>query len=162
MFGGSYSKEPEYKVVQPGRYACLLDNVTMEKTKGNTDYLLFTFIIQGGEFDKSKLFHKLWMTEKAYNMTAQQLDNIYVFKSIPTSNSIEEFMEKTANLCFALCGKKFEVEVQKLSEWEGKQYPQTFLTHYLDEPVSSVQKVSGEISGAAQDLGFNDKEEIAF
>jgi len=151
MFGGSYEKSSgEYETIPEGRYAVMLENATIERTKSGTDFLQLVFVITGGDFDKRKLWHKLWMTEKAYNMTSQQLDNIYVFKKIPPQASIEGFMNVAADMVFALVDKRFEIEVQGHDEYNGKMYPKTFLTGYMDSPNFAVQVFENQPQQSAQ------------
>jgi hypothetical protein len=148
MFGGSYESTNEYKTIAEGRYCCSLENCTLEATKGGTPYMALVFKIIGGEFDGEKLWHKLWLTEKAYNLTAQQLDKCFVFKGIPTVQTMQEFGDHAADKMFRLIDKRFEVEVQGHDEYNGKLYPKTFLLGYMDSLVSGVQIVPE--SGRAQ------------
>jgi hypothetical protein len=187
MFGGKYEEETEYKTVAEGRYVAKLDNVTLEETKGGTPYILMVFIIEGGEFDGSKLFHKLWLTEKSYNITARQLDHCFVFKTLPVVETMTEFGDKAAEKLFNLCEKRFEVQVQGHDEYNGKLYPKTYLAGYMDSLVSGSQiipggkldspskmaspvranKVKSRVQNHApqaqnQDLGFDESDEIKF
>lgn len=146
MFGESFeSNSTEFKPVPKGRYACKLDNCTIEETKSEkkTPYLNLSFsIVEAGEYaalNNRKLWVKLWMTPKAYDMTSQQLDNIYVFKTIGKHSTIESFQQAAADKVFALVGKKFEVAVTGHDEFNGKTYENTFLSGYIDTPNTSVQ-----------------------
>ena len=160
QFGGKFeNNNKEFEVLPKGRYACKMINCVIEQTATGTDYILLEFDIVDGDSAGRKIWHKLWMTEKAYNMSAQQLNNIMVFSKIPTTDSIETFMRESAKLVFELVGKKFEVSVTGHNEWNGKEYPNTILTHYLDTPNAAVQVIanssaSKDASSASDEIPF--------
>ena len=151
MFGGSYNRqdsEHDFKTLPKGRFLCTLDNCVIKETKGNqTPYLEMIFkvekaVVDGAvsdEFKGQKLWHKLWFTEKAYDVTSQQLDNILVFHKIPTTEYINTFMDSAARLVFELVSKKFVVEVTGHDEYNGNKYPKTFLVEYKDVINHAVQ-----------------------
>jgi hypothetical protein len=144
MFGGSYEKKDvTFDPLPKGRYQAILDNVCIEETPTNkSKYLKMDFTVIEGKFKNRKIFHKLWFTEKAYDMAAQQLDNIMIFGMLKPCETIEGFMNAAATNVFELCGKKFEVSVTGYDEHDGKKYENTFLTHFLDVPNAAIQKAS--------------------
>lgn len=131
MFGGSFEKK-ESKGFEPlpkGRYLCVLENCTIEKspTKG-TPYLAMTCTILKGEYANRKIWHKIWFSEKAYDMAAQQLDNFGVFGEIKPSETIDGFCTNAADVVFNKVGGKVEIAVTGYNEFNDKTYENTFLT----------------------------------
>ena len=154
MFGGEYEKKDmEFKPIPKGRYACILDNCCIEATPNTgTKFLKMDCTIVKGDFSNRKLFHKIWFTDKSYDMAAQQLDNMGVFSDIKPTASIEDFMLSAAEAVFKLLGKHINVSVTGHKEWEGKKYENTFVVS--DEETVQVK--------AATDAGVDATEEIAF
>lgn len=153
MWGDTFEKKENdgnFDPIPKGRYACVLENATIEETSGNkTPYLNLTTTISGGEFNNRKLWVKLWMTEGAYNMTSQQLDNLLVFKAIGAQDSQGAFMNKAADLVFQLVGKKIEVAVTGHDVYNDKTYEKTFVTGFLDTPNAAIQSAKdARVDGA--------------
>lgn len=172
MWGESY-ESTSFEVLPKGDYMCVLDNCTIDKTKEKqTPYINMEFVVDGGEFSKRKIWHKLWFTDGAKDMTCQQLDNIYVFEPLKSRKaaSAEQYMNNVADVLFKLVGKKFEVSVTGHQEYNGKEYPNTFLHHYVDVPNEAIQKVDrtdakGATNGPApgtNSSGVDQNEEIPF
>jgi hypothetical protein len=160
MFGGEYEKtEIEFKPIPKGRYLCKLDNCCIEQTpdkadRAGTKYLKMDFTILTGPSANRKIWHKLWFSEKAYNMAAQQLDNMGVFNDIKPTATLDEFLMASAEAAFTLVGKKLEVSVTGHQTFNDKTYENTFVTGHGD-----VEKV---IAKAAVGAGVNTSEEIPF
>jgi hypothetical protein len=160
MFGDTYEKKDnEFAAIPKGRYCAILENAKIEQTpKTGTSYLDMEFVIDGDQHSGRKIWHKLWFTEKAASgMTSQQLDNIMVFKKIGSHETLEAFLNKAAELVFELVGKKFEISVTGHQEWNGKEYPNTFLNGYLDMPNAAVQHIPTKSEGTV-----DGSEEIPF
>lgn len=146
-WGKSYEKkEMEFKPIPKGRYECILDDCKINKTdKNGTLFLEVNGTIISGEFTNRKLFHKLWFTDGAYNMTAQQLDNLLLFDSIGEANDVETYLTKAADQVFKLVGKKIEMSVTGHQEYNGKTYENVFITKYLDVVNEAIQKKTDNV-----------------
>ncbi len=161
-WGGTYesSQQTEFKPIPKGRYACTLDNATLEETATKkTPYINLACTIADGELSGRKLWVKMWMTDGAYNMTAQQLDNLLVFQSIGKQPDKAAFMNKAADCVFKLVGKKIEVSVTGHDSYNEKEYEKTFVTGFLDIPNSAIQ--TAKAASASTEAG-SESEEIPF
>jgi len=144
MFGKSYEKKDnEFKPLPKGRYLCVLENCTIEKspTKG-TPYLAMTCTILKGEYANRKIWHKVWFSEKAYDMAAQQLDNFGVFDQVTAAETIEGFCTNAAEVVFKKVGSNVEIAVTGYNTFNDKTYENTFLTgdgsDFTDESAAGV------------------------
>lgn len=155
MFGGKYEKqENDFKPLPKGRYVCVLDNCLIEQTKSGTNYLAMNFTVVKGQFANRKLWHKVWFTEKAYNMAAQQLDNIGVFGDITQAETIDQFLTNAAEVVFKKVGSMMEVSVTGHDTFNDKEYEKTFLTG-----MSNNSEVG---ASAASSAGVDQSEELPF
>lgn len=163
MFGGTYEKNDNDKAFEPipkDRYACFIEDVKLMETKTGKDYLNVVAVIADGEFAKRKLWCKLWFTEKAYNMTAQQLDNLMVLQAVGEHDTIGGFKNATADVVFKLLNKKIEVSVTGHDEYNGKTYEKSFITGFLDIPNGAFQTVPAQ--SAAAPAGVDASEPLPF
>ena len=166
-WGGTFEQTTtqEFEPLPKGRYACTLDNATIEETKTNkTPYLDLACTIADGDKAGRKLWVKLWMTEGAYNMTSQQLANLMVFDSIGQQPDQASFMNRAADLVFQLVGKKIEVSVTGHDEYNEKKYEKTFVTGFLDMPNSAIQQTpkAGSAATAGGGSTVNEAESLPF
>lgn len=152
MFGGKYEKkESDFGPLPKGRYVCVLDNCTIEESPTKkTPYLDLSCTIIKGEKANRKIWHKIWFSEKAYDMAAQQLDNLGVFEDIKPAASIEDFCKNAAEVVFNKVGKNVEIAVTGYNEFNGKTYENTFLTG------------DGSDSAADADASVDESESIPF
>lgn len=129
MFGGTYEKQSNsFEPLPKGRYNCILDNCCIEQTSNGTDFLKMDFTVVSGSFSNRKIWHKMWFSEKAYNMAAQQLDNMAVFEKIEKAETIKDFLTNSAKVVFDHVGGKFEVSVTGHDTYNEKTYEKTFIT----------------------------------
>lgn len=155
MFGGQYEKtEMEFKPLPKGRYVCILDNCLIEQTSKGTNYLKMDFTVVNGQFANRKLWHKIWFTEKAYNMAAQQLDNIGVFGDIKQAETIDQFLTNAAEVVFKKVGAKMEVSVTGHDTYNDKEYEKTFLTGLGDAEAVQAKAASAAGVDASEELPF--------
>lgn len=144
MFGGQYEKKDmEFKPIPKGRYSCILDNCCIDKTpdkpeKKGTSYLKMDFTIVTGPMTNRKLWHKVWFTEKSYDMAAQQLDNMGVFNDIKKSSTIDDFMLGAAEAVFKLVGEKLTVAVTGHNTYNDKTYENCFVVTGEEAVVTAV------------------------
>lgn len=169
MFGESF-ENTEYKELPVGDYAVLIDNVIVsESAKKKTPCLNFTLKVADGEFANRTIFHTLWFTEGAYNMTAGQLSKLLVFEKIKPATDIVAWMNNAADIVFQLIGKKIELKISGYDESDnGKRYPKTWITGFLDTPNHAIQTLPGDgataqpTTAAGTSSGVDTTEEIPF
>lgn len=158
MYGKTFEKKSGFDPIKKGKYTAICENCTLEETKNGTQFIQMVFVINdGSDFDGRKLWHKMWFTEKSYDMTSQQLENAWVFEKLPETETIEQFREKSADALFQLVNKKFNVSVTGHNEYNGKEYPNTFLSGYADAPNLAIQTEPPKASES-----FDSSEEIPF
>lgn len=143
MFGETF-EDTEYKEIPVGEYAVIIDNVIVsESAKKKTPCLNFTLKMADGEFKNRTVYHTLWFTEGAYNMTAGQLSKLLVFKKIKPATDIVGWMNNAADLVFQLKDKKISLKISGYDEADnGKRYPKTWITGFLDTPNHAIQDVA--------------------
>jgi len=163
MWGKTYdaqSDDKEFKELEKGRYSCVLEDVKIDQSKNGSPFINFTFVIDGGDFNKRKIWQSIYFTDKSYNMAAQQLDNLLIFDNIQPAKNLEAYMNNAADICFKLINKKIEVEVKGFREYNGKKYPNTFITGFLDVPNSAFQNAKKQ--RPKNNAGFDETEELPF
>ena len=154
MFGQSF-EETEYKELPIGNYAVFIDNVVIsESAKKKTPCLNFTLKVADGQFKDRTIYHTLWFTEGAYNMTAGQLSKLLVFEKIKPAADIVTWMNNAADLVYQLVNKKIDIKISGYDESDnGKRYPNTWITGFLDTPNHAIQTVLSGTVDAQQQAG---------
>ena len=166
MFGGQDNRpskaDEKFAGLPPGSHCVTIDDmVSGVSDKTGNQYWIIKLLTEGGvQFDH---FIQCQATEfkseeKVYNALARQMEALYLYDTIGSHVTLDDYVQKALDVSYQLKGKKVEFTI-KPWKMDGKEGVWGEITGFLDIPNEAIQKLPGA-SASAQ--GFDANEELGF